>query len=994
MRRNQRLYKPLVLLLIALMLCSTVVAQTDIRPARADDGNLADKAVVFLKTEYQDNGAQGGYGGIGPFDAYVLKSAGVDVSEWEYNDESLSDAVTDLVDQDIDDDAASVKHLAQDLIAMQELGDDDLVDQLKTILHNRQNDDGSFQDDASVYSIIPAYELLGRAGQLGVVDAVYAQNYILGQQDTSTGAWPDFMGTAQAVRALNYLAPGAAPDSEVGQAITSGCNWLRQQQKSDGSFQAAMDDPLIDTAEAIATQKALGLDPAVDWTTGGKSAVDYLNNNSLNDDGSFGSSRNVMDATWALDSFVLLGILPTGGGGGGGGDPPASASVRVRVEGITGAPADSTVSVSGTALDALNQAVGSDNVVAPGGYITSINGESGDFAGDPPTSWLYYVIRDGEIDPISLSSVPSGYTVSNGDQVVFYIGAYDAVSYANLTYLPVVSISPQEPTAGQDITFSISAQKYDWSTGLQGLSVAEVAAIGDYTLTAGGTTYTSSSGQVTIPDAAEGDLIYVITNQNDAGYPDVVPYRGSVSVGPASSGGGSTTTCTPRIAVVGMSGEILFGPSTVTVLSTNPWGLTAMGALDATGLSYTTSSTWDGYVDSIDGQASSGMKGWMYTVNGDAPMVLAKDYAVSSGDKVIWYYSNSMDQEAPTWEQLSSGEQTTTTSSGIVTSTTGKATVIPAAGGTVGLGGEASIIIPADALSGTAGVDIAIQRVSSPQAVPDGFRLLGSVFEFTVGGSTSYRFNHPVTLSFSFDVSALPEGEMPSVFYYDAGSAKWVDLGGTVDGSIITVSVDHLTKFALLIKDVEPPLAPAQSFTDVPESFWASDAIINLNLLGYVNGYPDGTFKPDNQVTRAEFVSILDKVLKLPGYSPAAPDFSDVFSQDWFYGAVENAVHAGIIKGYGSTFNPDQQVTREELAVIMVNALGGNEEAMASMNEKTSFSDDAGISGWARGFVVVAVKKGLIKGYPDGGFNPQGSATRAEACVIITNFLNLKESMK
>ena len=58
------------------------------------------------------------------------------------------------------------------------------------------------------------------------------------------------------------------------------------------------------------------------------------------------------------------------------------------------------------------------------------------------------------------------------------------------------------------------------------------------------------------------------------------------------------------------------------------------------------------------------------------------------------------------------------------------------------------------------------------------------------------------------------------------------------------------------------------------------------------------------------------------------------------------------------------------------------------MNSKTGFTDDGSISGWARGFVAVAVRDGLLKGYPDGSFRPQGDATRAEACAMIENFLN------
>ncbi len=72
----------------------------------------------------------------------------------------------------------------------------------------------------------------------------------------------------------------------------------------------------------------------------------------------------------------------------------------------------------------------------------------------------------------------------------------------------------------------------------------------------------------------------------------------------------------------------------------------------------------------------------------------------------------------------------------------------------------------------------------------------------------------------------------------------------------------------------------------------------------------------------------------------------------------------------------------------MVNALGRQNEAQANMYEATGFNDDSRISSWARGYVVTAVKYGLITGYPgSNNFEPQSSATRAEACVMISNFL-------
>ncbi len=185
-----------------------------------------------------------------------------------------------------------------------------------------------------------------------------------------------------------------------------------------------------------------------------------------------------------------------------------------------------------------------------------------------------------------------------------------------------------------------------------------------------------------------------------------------------------------------------------------------------------------------------------------------------------------------------------------------------------------------------------------------------------------------------------------------------------------------------------PTAVSAQVFADVPASYWAFDKINRLSGLGDLTGYPDGAFRPDGAITRAEFVSILAKVMKLPASDNTALGFVDVSPGDWYGGSVNGAVYAGIIKGYGSNFNPDQPITREQVATILVSALGEQDEARANMNAGTGFADDTAISPWARGFVAVAMQDGLIKGYPDdNSFRPQSSATRAEACAMIGSFM-------
>jgi hypothetical protein len=187
------------------------------------------------------------------------------------------------------------------------------------------------------------------------------------------------------------------------------------------------------------------------------------------------------------------------------------------------------------------------------------------------------------------------------------------------------------------------------------------------------------------------------------------------------------------------------------------------------------------------------------------------------------------------------------------------------------------------------------------------------------------------------------------------------------------------------------PPTPAPLFSDVSASYWGYDAISSLSGKEIVSGYPDGTFKPDGQITRAEFVTLVVKALNLKPNASQTPTFTDVNPSDWFYQTVETAVYSGLVKGYGNSFNPNQLVTRQEMSIILVNALGQQEEAMTNMNAKTNFTDDASIFAWSRGFVAVAVKDSLIKGYPDGSFSPQGDATRAEACAMVENLLKINQ---
>ncbi len=322
-------------------------------------------------------------------------------------------------------------------------------------------------------------------------------------------------------------------------------------------------------------------------------------------------------------------------------------------------------------------------------------------------------------------------------------------------------------------------------------------------------------------------------------------------------------------------------------------------------------------------------------------------------------------------------------SSQAVTSTTGAATVRPGAGGTISLGSEATIKVPATALTGTSAVEVKVQKVTTPPAAPTGFKLVGSVYEFSVDGKNSYNFNKDVVITLSFDPSAPAPGEKPEIFYYDEASAQWVSLGGTVSGNTVTVQVDHFTKFAVMIAGEAEAVPSGQvpaALKDIT-GHWAMDSINQLVALGAISGYPDGTFKPDNSITRAEFAAVLVKAFKLENKGGGV--FADTTAH-WAKDYIAAAAANGVVNGYDSgTFGPDDLITREQMAVMIVKAA-----KLPAAGGEPQFADSGSISNWAREAVVTATQNGIMQGYPDNTIQPAGNATRGEAVTVIVKALN------
>ena len=140
-------------------------------------------------------------------------------------------------------------------------------------------------------------------------------------------------------------------------------------------------------------------------------------------------------------------------------------------------------------------------------------------------------------------------------------------------------------------------------------------------------------------------------------------------------------------------------------------------------------------------------------------------------------------------------------------------------------------------------------------------------------------------------------------------------------------------------------------------------------------------------VTRAQFVMQFDQANNLKPVYPPTPTFSDVPASSQYYGYIEAAYQAGWIIGEGNgLFVPNGSLTRAQVVKIEVLALGDGPAALADMNMQTSFTDNSTIPAWARGYVVEAVKLGLVKGYPDGSFQPNGTLTTADVGFFLAQY--------
>ena len=208
-------------------------------------------------------------------------------------------------------------------------------------------------------------------------------------------------------------------------------------------------------------------------------------------------------------------------------------------------------------------------------------------------------------------------------------------------------------------------------------------------------------------------------------------------------------------------------------------------------------------------------------------------------------------------------------------------------------------------------------------------------------------------------------------------TSVWQTVYVTPDGSADLERAEALTKSLVNFKDME--------------GHWASYDVSVMATKEMVQGVSEGVYDPDSTITRAQFVTILDRAMK---YELVSEDsFADVPADSWYYTYVATANKNGLLKDLPTAdgFKPDAPITREEMALLIYNAIqaiGKNDEWIEDLPDTyDNFEDSASVSDQAKTALRYLIRTGIIKGTSDTKVSPEQTATRAQAAVILKRFM-------
>ncbi|MDF0727033.1 type I pullulanase [Cytobacillus sp. S13-E01] len=266
--------------------------------------------------------------------------------------------------------------------------------------------------------------------------------------------------------------------------------------------------------------------------------------------------------------------------------------------------------------------------------------------------------------------------------------------------------------------------------------------------------------------------------------------------------------------------------------------------------------------------------------------------------------------------------------------------------------------------------------------------LVSNVVDFTVKGDNEIvsQFAEPIEVSITVYENKMKDKRKAAAYYLNETTNKWEYVGGKVVDAEFVFTTKHFSTFAVIENN--------KTFKDI-NNYWAKDEIEVLASRMIIQGKTATSFKPTDDITRAEFAVLLVRALNIP-LSEYEGTFNDVSMQQALSAQqIEAANRVGIVNGQGNgIFEPSKNITREEMAAMIIRAVEYRNNKLVKENQGTlKFKDSDSIGAFAKEYVALATELGIIKGLEDNTFAPKADTTRAQASVMLYRLLEKIEEV-
>ena len=227
-------------------------------------------------------------------------------------------------------------------------------------------------------------------------------------------------------------------------------------------------------------------------------------------------------------------------------------------------------------------------------------------------------------------------------------------------------------------------------------------------------------------------------------------------------------------------------------------------------------------------------------------------------------------------------------------------------------------------------------------------------------------------------------GNLYAVYVDDAGKVEWITKSSyNASLKAVVFETGHFSVYGVGYKN------PAPAFTDIT-GHWAADNILFAASRGLLSGTSDTTFSPDTGMTRGMFVTALGRLAGINPDSYQTGKFTDVKADAYYAPYVNWAAQTGIVEGVtATTFAPDTNINREQMAVIMKNYAAKLGYDLPQTLKAVTFADNTQISSWAKDAVKSMQQAGILTGKNENKFDPKGTATRAEVATVLRRFVEI-----